>query len=134
MNTTTHTPGPWKLSASGGLVVPDNGNPVAVICKGFDKYGDDFPNWSQNAHLIAAAPDLLENLEHALTFIELFGDHRHLEKGKCAHCRLIQHMQQAINKAKGITSQTQDQPEPEPSDGDLLLDQMHADAPSPYDP
>lgn len=86
------------------------------------------------ANLIVAAPDLLENLEHALTFIELFGDHRHLEKGKCAHCRLIQHMQQAINKAKGITSQTQDQPEPEPSDGDLLLDQMHADAPSPYDP
>jgi len=62
----THTPGPWKVTAgivdNPRLMVEDDiGNPVcAMSLRGV--YGDTV-KMTANAHLIAAAPEMLEALE-----------------------------------------------------------------------
>ena len=62
----THTPGPWKVTAgivdNPRLMVEDDiGNPVcAMSLRGV--YGDTV-KMTANAHLISAAPDMLEALE-----------------------------------------------------------------------
>jgi len=53
---------PWKISATGGLIVPDNGNPTAVICRGFGKQEEDFQNWPANARRIVAAVNACGNI------------------------------------------------------------------------
>jgi hypothetical protein len=54
--TSTHTPGPWHY---------ETGDGGAVIYTGFTiaKIPIDGSDWQSNAHLIAAAPDLLAALE-----------------------------------------------------------------------
>jgi hypothetical protein len=54
--TSTHTPGPWHY---------ETGDDGAAIYTGFTiaKIPIDGSDWQSNAHLIAAAPDLLAALE-----------------------------------------------------------------------
>jgi hypothetical protein len=61
-----HTPGPWKVDAPYILEIQSSdGQHVATV--------RHTPDWLEaaNAHLIAAAPDLLAALER---FVELFRD------------------------------------------------------------
>ena len=67
---TKHTPGPWEIVCEGG------GEPAAVYGQPKNIYasglrvasmcgpGNDPAAWLANARLIAAAPELLEALEH----------------------------------------------------------------------
>ena len=57
-----HTPTPWKVSASGGLIVPDNGNPIATICRGFGRDEEEFPNCPANARRIVACVNACEGI------------------------------------------------------------------------
>ena len=61
--TVQHTPGPWEIwpdfdeeGENGSSIIGTNGDPLAVTIS--DRYSED-----ANAHLIAAAPELLEALE-----------------------------------------------------------------------
>jgi len=58
-----HTPGPWRISPSGGLIQQVNGGPLNCVCRGFGRDDESFPNWQANARLIAAAPELAEALK-----------------------------------------------------------------------
>lgn len=58
-----HTPGPWRISPSGGLIQQVNGGPLNCVCRGFGRDDESFPNWQANARLIAAAPELLAALQ-----------------------------------------------------------------------
>ena len=64
----THTPSPWHY---------ETGDDGAVIYTGFTiaKIPIDGSDWQSNAHLIAAAPDLLAALEAALTAVEYYHEH-----------------------------------------------------------
>ena len=64
----THTPGPWHY---------ETGDDGAVIYTGFTiaNIPIDGSDWQSNAHLIAAAPDLLAALEAALTAVEYYHEH-----------------------------------------------------------
>ena len=66
--TSTHTPGPWHY---------ETGDDGAVVYTGFTiaKIPIDGSDWQSNAHLIAAAPDLLAALEAALTAVEYYHEH-----------------------------------------------------------
>lgn len=64
MSDTKHTPGPWIADTL--MIFPDNGDAIThaiaeIKCRNVD---DREPY--ANAHLIAAAPDMLEALEYAL--------------------------------------------------------------------
>ena len=95
---TRHTPGPWKIVPSGV------GNPRIVGADGYavaacrPKYStpDDYAIAAANAHLIAAAPDLLEALKRLLGFTQ----------GGCADLQLQEQeiydqARAAIKKATG---------------------------------
>lgn len=58
-----HTKTPWKISATGGLIVPDNDNPISTICRGFGRDDDDFPNWEANARRIVACVNACEGMK-----------------------------------------------------------------------
>lgn len=61
--TTEHTRGPWTVSDNHGkrYIEPVGDNePVAIVCHGHTN------SYSENANLIAAAPDLLQALEALL--------------------------------------------------------------------
>jgi len=60
---TKHTPGPWKLGPSLGEVRDDDDN---VLC---DVYDDNDEQAEADAHLIAAAPDLLAACEACMTLL-----------------------------------------------------------------
>jgi len=81
-----HTPGPWMIDKAGDIYAgePSEGTRVDVM----NYWGTD----GANAHLIAAAPDLLEALEQA---------HREMTSHAVGtmpkHC----YMCKAIAKAKG---------------------------------
>jgi hypothetical protein len=85
-----HTPGPWTAVPNGG----DDEDPRAVLVAVRDQYGDwtvlaDCRNrWladdvsgdeEANARLVAAAPDMLEALEHAKWWIETTCQYAHEE-------------------------------------------------------
>lgn len=82
-----------------------------------------------NAYLFAAAPDLYKALEKITAHISaqcpwaLSEPLNSIMKASIA----------ALAKARGEQPE-EEQEEDSPSDGDLLLDEMHANAPSPYDP
>ena len=59
-----HTPGPWAVSASETRVIAPMRH---VICA--DIQGRTFAECQANARLIAAAPDLLDALELAMSYI-----------------------------------------------------------------
>ena len=99
----THTPGPWSLTTANadtykgldcGVKGPEiDGALDFTIC---DMCDDGYDNETQkaNAHLIAAAPDLLEALEVVRNSIETTGQFM----GSLMHSQIIS----AIKKAKGL--------------------------------
>lgn len=97
MSTPKHTPGPWKVVDE----KYQSGSPCKTIRRVDDKsaysiavIGDRMPSpsqWTPNAHLIAASPDLLHAAERML---ELWNS-----GGNVAGA--IELMTAAINKARG---------------------------------
>ena len=105
-----HTPGPWKIESdidgrSWGYIYPENGEvlpggsrppAVARVCHSRPQSATEV---YANAHLIAAAPDLLEALkllyEGNAEYIRL----NHL--GEVHHNRSMQMARDAIAKAEG---------------------------------
>ena len=71
-----HTPGPWKAGRPDMATIDDNGFESKWIYAG-EKYlanasSMDIPDWNEvmaNARLIAAAPDLLQELKHLVAII-----------------------------------------------------------------
>lgn len=95
----THTPGPWKVHSTGLVITFDEVSSIAYP-------GEDgcqvFENGSEtrakaNAHLIAAAPDLLLALKELL-FNSLHGN------GFDAHYKAQDRAKAAIAKAAGVES------------------------------
>jgi hypothetical protein len=64
---TTHTPGPWMLgkSCDGFLTVTDGSKTICTVGE-----ADLFPEIELDAHLIAAAPQLLKALRTLLFNVE----------------------------------------------------------------
>jgi hypothetical protein len=68
---TKHTPGPWLLvsrEVGGAIQIVDSHPATLRICTVTNAHNDE-----ANAHLIAAAPELLKQLESALACIERDG-------------------------------------------------------------
>ena len=63
------TPGPWVVAwnsvydMEGNREFPEFMRAGKQICRPCDKRASTYKNWSANAHLIAAAPDLVEALD-----------------------------------------------------------------------
>ena len=90
MTDTKHTPGPW-------VVTQDNKGSLDDYCIGTGQRIDEVATCSKrDAHLIAAAPDLLESLELAL---EYMGYHN----GEYDCQDKLDLINAAIAKAKGKT-------------------------------
>lgn len=67
-----HTPGPWELAETGidyAVISEAQYQPVAVALVYGSLSGDDIGDANDNAHLIAAAPDLLAACENALNWL-----------------------------------------------------------------
>lgn len=98
MSTMQHTPGPWQL----GYFRMDGYNytKIDAVVDGHKKYiaSVDITNDRANAHLIAAAPELLEALEGLLTDITEYQQINNLG-GENNHWQVI--ARTAIAKAKG---------------------------------
>lgn len=93
-----YTSGPWEVRVWKGDEWPEKrvsiaGENRAIVIS--PRYEDD--NFMNNAHLISAAPDLLESLQ------ELRGQAMSILKGKPARCfdETIAKVDKAINKALG---------------------------------
>ena len=75
MSTTKHTAGPWKITRAHGspCSIEDEAHPGVALAKVYLTDADTrkrTPEALANAHIIAAAPDLLAALEEA---VKLFG-------------------------------------------------------------
>jgi hypothetical protein len=90
MNTSKHTPGPWRYSEVNQAVYTDNGE--VQICRGLD---DFTPEERGNAALISAAPDLLKGCAMALEML------RDPESDYLDAAKLETLLEQAIIKARG---------------------------------
>ena len=76
-----HTPGPWKAWGIGGLeLYISRGDDVCeIICNlGLPHHVDECEEKEANAHLIAAAPDMLE----ALIMVKKYGHSGYTEGSK----------------------------------------------------
>lgn len=64
-----HTPGPWELliDKKNKTAMVSAGGRMAIDCDGS---GDGFAQVCANARLIAAAPDLLKELDHLVRLLE----------------------------------------------------------------
>lgn len=98
-----HTPGPWSavIGSSFWTVEEGGGQRIANTLDSECVFigSDEYNHSEANAHLIAAAPDLLEALESALEAFEEI-------QGSCSTDRIIcqeesQKARAAIAKAKG---------------------------------
>ena len=99
MNTHKHTPGPWKLNSldsgtndDGTIIGPNN----TVITA--DIFGRNAEEAEANAHLIEAAPDMLNALKEAVELLESYltdADREASPKGRWPVIRA------AIAKAEG---------------------------------
>lgn len=70
-----HTKGPWKAFTKNGVVAVMNANNKEIIhWSGFDASEFSDPTNEANAHLIAAAPELLEALKEAVHALKEFED------------------------------------------------------------
>lgn len=90
MNEFKGTPGPWEVEPNpgkGSWVGDSKGNWSALSCGRSNDEGE------ANAHLIAAAPDMLEALQEAIKELEFHNWHNTSTGFK---------IQQAINKALNI--------------------------------
>lgn len=88
-----HTPDPWTVHQDGPAKIPtieSPSGPVAMLYAG--------ESAAANARLIAAAPDLIAALKHALDRLESIPAHRD-ETGIYRHAAAI--ARAAINKALG---------------------------------
>ena len=159
-NEQQHTPDPWRTTLNSNMErgIRTSGGFICFLPKpnhyhGQDeRYKRDLITNEANANLIAAAPELLEAL---MAILKRF-DSGHEIKGDVM-CKVwvnkneIEHAHAAIAKAVGwqttVYAQSElnrhccmglcgqfEQPEPEINGADIMLDQAHADAPSPYDP
>ena len=112
------TPGPWTITDSGGSIMDSDQfiiatfSRMAILCgwheKGFEHYSDEGASRDigtiaakANAHLIAAAPELLDALIKIVEMnqqyaIDKYGDVRKAEEMAC-----VRTARQAINKALG---------------------------------
>jgi hypothetical protein len=91
-----HTPGPWKV------VTPGHGHPTEYLCVELDEK-DLYATLEMkpaDAHLISAAPDMLEALEAAYPLLIRLGDFIGNSDGRC---EAIGKLVDAIWKAKGVT-------------------------------
>jgi hypothetical protein len=100
-----HTNGPWKAHLNaptavipGHLIKTDDdiGHPVAVLWQGGGTEGK--PRQIANAHLIAAAPELLENLSNLVSWAENMG---HFSAKDPVFLATIRESKVAIAKAQG---------------------------------
>jgi len=92
--TAQHTPGPWKVKDYYSIIFPDDGSDIAKVSLRPDNRGDYLESVA-NAHLIAAAPEMLDALEFvAMTFADIEASER---KGYFAECPKI--VSAAIAKA-----------------------------------
>lgn len=104
-----HTKGPWKVMED-NLKTDEWGQPIEELCIESDEtivcmVGGGIPKWEQddNAHLIAAAPEMLEALETVKTNLEAMQpamDFKH-EFDRLAYKAAIDATNEAIRKAKG---------------------------------
>ena len=96
-----HTPGPWEVEAASD---DPFGEPHChyILASGGDTWNCIVSTFARpnihNARLIAAAPELLEALEVAITYTNKRGD-KGWTKGQCN--KLTKLAQAAIAKAKG---------------------------------
>ena len=103
MTDTKHTPGPWVWEHWQMGLTAQNGTRVLAYYdyEGMSLYGKTEDEQNANAHLIAAAPDLLEALGEAVSAIEWW----QREHGCChgATDDELNAARAAIAKAKGQT-------------------------------
>jgi len=62
--TISHTPGPWRayISEHNTIEIEDKNQDIIISWAGFDSCHKIIPERKANAHLIAAAPEMLEAL------------------------------------------------------------------------
>lgn len=72
MSESKHTKGPWVMAPQGDAVYAAKGGDIVCLSPAHEGWEDSARRWPANAHLIAAAPDMLE----ALTLVAdyLMGD------------------------------------------------------------
>ena len=106
MSEAKHTPGPWIVDTD--YIIQDGGtsdeNTIAIV--------GDQEEWKANAHLIAAAPDLLEALEDCCVIAKpenppcCCPNYQPLPDGDCAEAKNGDcHIWEAIQKARGQDSE-----------------------------
>ena len=88
MKTTNHTPGTWHLTLADYDAAIHSDVTIARI-------EDEASAWVANAHLIAAAPDLLSALEEMMS---VFQDHEQYDEESA---EVVSIARAAIAKAKG---------------------------------
>ena len=95
MTNAKHTPGPWEWDEYYTGLDGANGQGVLIYSdyEGMSIHGETVAQAESNAHLIAAAPELLEALEKARQWMEDCG----------AQYRFPPEIDAAIAKAKGQT-------------------------------
>lgn len=92
---TEHTPKPWKISETDeeGHYVIESEDGKTAICYGAGFYGENNPS-EANAHLISAAPDLLEALKSVVAIADRKTDE-------------FDRARSAIAKAEGLQNESQ---------------------------
>ena len=90
MNNTLHTPGPWKCDLVSLKIWANDGNTEIARTSSDVSINEE----EANAHLISAAPDLLETLQDICAMIVSPNDTR---------ADILAHAQKAIAKAEGKT-------------------------------
>lgn len=105
--TTQHTPGPWHWDGSyarrdNSRIIkvvngPASGNWVAAALDFNRDDRDDEVN--ANAHLIAAAPDLLASCQFALDWVNRIGEHAPIQFG--GEAEVAAQLRASIAKAEG---------------------------------
>lgn len=94
-NNAKHTPGPWDLHKNGVYVTAKDAF-GRLIAQSFTSDAVEEAEAKANAHLIAAAPDLLEALEALTKTVEMLHEDGLIDVVvKTARCHA------AINKARG---------------------------------
>ena len=98
---TKHTTGPWKQGTRGpnGCPIIGNGRGLMIAMLAHsDKVPDQVEQAEANALLIAAAPEMLEALQDAATYLVERGIHI---RGVIGRTIILPKMQAAIAKATG---------------------------------
>lgn len=97
-----HTPGPWDTTDHGDkrhkeFAIMAAGGKIASVFAGFGAHFD-WPTSGANAHLIAAAPDLLAYAEKELSWL------LHIQE-QISHPQVKIGVKQAIKSAQAIIAQ-----------------------------